>query len=332
MRDALFFSKLRVLLCGWRWKHHRRGSCLKVRLRRLRAGLNRTTRATPHASRFVMEPLEPRLLLAADLLGAIQSPALIDPAVPTNNASAIVQVQNVGDLGVNQSQVGVYASLDSKLDSLDILLGTANTGQVNAGQSKNVTVNFTLPNTLNPVAYKMLAQVDNANAITENNENNNVAIGGTINVAWKFGAVPGRTGSTTLSLRDADGTQVTFSLSGPGTGEVIRDGAAWDMKVTGTTASSAVTILTNSAGNGRVILNDVHVFGPLAAFTAATTDLTGTLAIDGPVNIPGLVPGAVTLGSIQGGTVAVSSVEALTVFGSVTNAKFFIGTTLGQDG
>ena len=55
-------------------------------------------------------------------------------------------------------------------------------------------------------------------------------------------------------------------------------------------ASSAVTIATNSAGNGRVTLNDVHVVGPLAAYTAARADLTGTLAIDGPVNIPGFTP------------------------------------------
>lgn len=241
MRDALFFSKLRVLLCGWRWKHHRRASWLKARLRRLRHRMQRASRTItlkptpPRSSPFLLEPLESRLLLAADLTGVIQSVVLIDPAVPTNNASAIVQVQNIGNQLVNQSQVGVYASLDTTLDSSDVLLGTTNTGQVNAGQSKNVTVNFAIPNSLNPVAYKMLAKVDNANAIAENSEANNIAIGGTINVAWKFGNVPGRSGNTTLTLRDADGTRVTFSLSGPGLGEVIRDGANWDVKVTGTT-------------------------------------------------------------------------------------------------
>ncbi|MBI4002597.1 MAG: LEPR-XLL domain-containing protein [Nitrospira defluvii] len=348
MRDTMFFSKLRVLLCGWRWKSRRRGSWLKARLRRLRRSASRlreaslvkrisswgsdASRCTPHASRFVIEPLESRLLLAADLTGLVQSAALIDPAVPTNNASAVVQVQNVGNQRVNQSQVGVYASLDTTLDASDVLLGTANTGQLNAGQSKNVTTNLTIPSTLDAITYRLLAKLDNANAITENSEANNVAVGGTINVAWKFGNVPGRSGNTALTLRDADGTSVTFRLTGSGVGEVLRDGANWDVKVTGTTASSAVTITTNSGGNGRVMLNDVHVFGPLASLTAATTDLTGTLAIDGPVNIPGLLPGTITLGSIQGGTVAVPSVEALTILGSTTNARFYIGTTLGQDG
>jgi hypothetical protein len=281
---------------------------------------------------FQLESLEPRLLLAADLTGVLQSALLVDPAVPTNSASAVVQVQNIGNRNVTQSQVGVYASLDSVLDSSDMLLGTVNTGQVNAGQSKNVTVNLTVPNTLAPMSYHLLAKVDNANAIAENSETNNVAVGGTLNVAWQFGSVPGRSGNTTLTLKDVDGTTVTVSLTGPGLGEVIKDGTSRDLKITGTDPTSAVTITTNSGGNGRVTLNDIHVFGALASFTAGTTDLTGTLAIDGPVNIPGLTPGTITLGSIQGGTVAVPSVEALTILGSTTNAKLYIGTTFGQDG
>ena len=339
MRDALFFSKLRVMLCGWRWKSYRRASWLKARWRQMRRRVQRLVRdrfvpspSNSSASSFLLEPLESRVLLAADLTGVVQSAVQLDPAVPTNTASAVVQVQNVGNQNVSQSQIGVYASLDTTLDASDVLLGTANTGQLNAGQSKNVTTNLTIPNSLDALTYRLLAKLDHANTISENSEANNLAVGGTINVKWQFGTVPGRSGSTTLTLKDADGTTVTFGLSGPGLGEVIKDGTSWDLKVTGTTASSAVTITTNNGGNGRVTLNDIHVFGPLSTFLAATTDLTGTMAIDGPVNIPGAAPGTLTLGSIQGGTVAVPSVEALTVLGAVSNAKFYIGTTFGQDG
>lgn len=345
MRDVLFFSKLRVLLCGWRWKQHRRSSWLKARWRRFRRSARRAAGAlsqcpkamrpstlSPYASRFVLEPLENRLLLAADLTGVIQSATALDPAVPTNQASAVVRVQNIGNANVTQSQIGVYASLDAVLDSSDLTLGTANTGSVAVGASKNVTVNLTFPNSLQPVDYTLLAKVDNANAIAENSETNNVAVGGTINGTWQFGSVPGRTGNTTLTLREADGTIVTFRLTGPGVGEVIKDGANWDLNITGTTASSAVAITTTSAGSGRVTLNDVHVFGPVSTFLAATTDLIGTLAIDGPVNIPGAAPGTVTLGSVQGGTVVMPSVEALTILGPTTNANFYIGAMLGQDG
>lgn len=197
MRDLLFFSKLRVLLCGWRWKSHRRASWLKARLRQWRRRARRLanvsrhvlsqssvlgpqssfsgspSRLPLHTSRFTLEPMEQRLLLAADLTGVVQSAALLDPAVPGNTASAVVRVQNSGNANVAQSQIGVYASLDTVLDSSDLLLGTANTGSVAAGVSKNVTVNLTVPNTLQPIDYTLLAKVDNANAIAENSETNN---------------------------------------------------------------------------------------------------------------------------------------------------------------
>ncbi|HUM39868.1 MAG TPA: CARDB domain-containing protein, partial [Nitrospira sp.] len=155
MRDALFFSKLRVMLCGWRWKSYRRASWLKARWRQMHRRVQRLARdrfvsspSNPSSSSFLLEPLESRLLLAADLTGVVQSAVQLDPAVPTNTASAVVQVQNVGNQNVSQSQVGVYASLDTTLDASDVLLGTANTGQLNAGQSKNVTTNLTIPNSL----------------------------------------------------------------------------------------------------------------------------------------------------------------------------------------
>ena len=100
MRDALFFSKLRVMLCGWRWKSHRRASWLKARLRRLRHSARRAaikslfawrgpSAAPSRSSQFSLEPLEARVLLAADLTGVVQSAATLDPAVPTNTASAV---------------------------------------------------------------------------------------------------------------------------------------------------------------------------------------------------------------------------------------------------
>lgn len=288
----------------------------------------------PQQRSFTLEPLEGRILLSADLTGLVTAHTLLDPSVPTNSEQATIRVINSGDAKTTQvSQVSVYASLDGAWDGGDILLGTAAAPKtINPGASKDVSVALSIPGTLAAGTYNLLARVDATNVIPENSETNNVVTGPSFGVAWQFGAVPGRAGNTTLTLNDADGTQVTFSLSGPGLGEVIKDGSNWDLKVTGTTASSAVTITTRGGGNGRVTLNDVHVFGPLVAFTAAKTDLTGTLAIDGPVSIPGLLPGTITLGSIQGGTVAVPSVEALTILGSVTNAKIYVGATLGQDG
>ncbi len=367
MRDPLYFAKLRVLLAGWRWRHSRRRTTMRARLRALRRrGLNSASLFSPSASSpgrrssrfapglvtrlfprfpqhsvlspqsFFMEPLEPRLLMAADLAGLVQAHTLADVSVPTNGESAVIRVSNVGDAKTSQvSRVEVYASLDTTFDTADVLLGAADAPKnINAGAFKDVPVTLAMPGTLEPATYHLLARVDATNVIAEGaaGEANNVSTGPQFEVAWQFGAVPGRAGNTTLTLLDADGTHVTFSLSGPGTGEVIPDGSRWDMTVTGTTSTSILTISTNAAGNGRVSMDDIHVFGPLGALVASTTDLTGTLAVDGPLAIPGPIPGGVLLGSVQGGTIAAPSMEAIAVNGSVTDATFLIGAQLGQDG
>ena len=141
-----------------------------------------------------------------------------------------------------------------------------------------------MPNTLAPGSYKLLSRVDATNVVAEGTagEANNTGVGPSFTVAWQFGTVPGRTGNSVLTLRDADGTAVTFKLTGPGVGTVVKDGTSWDLKLTGTTTTSAVTI-TTSGGNGRVTLNDIQTAGSVASFTAGTTDVNGTVAINGTI-------------------------------------------------
>jgi ELWxxDGT repeat protein len=324
MRDTLFFSKLRVFLAGWR-----------LRVRRFRPSqwhrwqrAHRTSYQQRIGTPFSLEPLESRLLLAADLSGVITATTQLDPGVPTTAATATVQVRNQGDAQANATtQVAIYASADATLDSSDVLLGTANTASLNVGQSRNVTVNFGIPNSLTPGSYNLLARVDATNIIAEGpaGEANNISVRTTaFTVAWQFGNVPGRSGNTTLTLRDADGTRVTFRLTGPGLGEVIRDGAAWDVKVTGTSTSSNLTISTNTGGNDRVLINDVHVFGPIGSFTAPRLDLSGTLAIDGTAN-------TLAIGDATGGVIAAQSITSFSVR-NLISTNIYIGTTLGQDG
>ncbi len=308
MLNATSFAKLRGRLFG---------------RRRRTAAASRTVQ---DSSRFTIEPLEPRLLLAADLTGLVTAHTLADPSVPTNVETATVQVKNQGTTAATVStQVRVYASTDSTFSTSDVLLGTTTTTALSAGQSRNVLVNLTMPNTLAAGTYKLLSRVDATNVVAEGTtgEANNTGVGPSFTVAWQFGAVPGRTGNTVLTLRDADGTNVTFRLTGPGVGTVIKDGTNWDLRLTGTTTTSAVTI-TTSGGNGRVLLNDVHAFGPLASFTGATTDVNGVLAIDGTVT-------TLTIGDKLGGSLAAKSITTFTAR-NLTGANLYIGTTFGQDG
>lgn len=313
-----------------------RGEMVGSRIRKWLTNLNRARRpaASPRmVPQFTLEPLEGRILLAADLTGLVTAHTLADPSVPTNGETATVQVKNQGNAAASATtQVRVYASTDATFSSSDVLLGTASTAALSAGQSRNVSVNLSMPNTIAAGTYRLLARVDASNVIAEGTtgEANNTVVGSSFAVAWQFGTVPGRAGNTILTLRDADGTAVTFKLTGPGVGTVLKDGINWDLKLTGTTTASAVTITTSpgipltTLGNGRVTLNDIQAAGPLASFTAATTDVTGTVAINGTIT-------TLTIGDVIGGTVAAKSITTFTAR-NLTNAKLYIGTTLGLDG
>lgn len=299
------------------------------RIRKWVAGLQRATRpaeSSRQASEFMLEPLEGRILLAADLTGlATDFHTLTSPNIPTNGETATIRVTNKGNASAGASVLRVYASTDSAFSTSDVLLGTAGTAALGAGQSRDVQVDLKLPNTLAAGAYKLLSRVDATNAVAEGTlgEGNNTVVGPAFTVAWQFGTVPGRTGNTVLTLKDVDGTVVTFKLTGPGVGTVLKDGTNWDLKFTGTTTASAVTI-TTSGGNGRVTLNDIQTAGSLASFNAATTDVNGTVAINGTIT-------TLTLGDVLGGNVAAKSITTFTAR-NLTNAKLYIGTTLGQDG
>jgi hypothetical protein len=113
-------------------------------------------------------------------------------------------------------------------------------------------------------------------------------------------------------------------LSGEGSGEVRRDGSAWDLDVTGTNASSTLTISTDDGGDRRVVLDDVRVMDLLGHFLASNATLSGTLAARGAV-------GTVALSGLEGGMVAAPSI-ATVALGSARNATFLIGADLGADG
>ncbi len=75
MRNTLFVSRLRRWVGGWQ-------------------RVTRSVGSPRTASEFTLEPLEGRILLAADLAGVVQSTTLIDPTASTNQAT--VQVLNQG--------------------------------------------------------------------------------------------------------------------------------------------------------------------------------------------------------------------------------------------
>ena len=81
---------------------------------------------------------------------------------------------------------------------------------------------------------------------------------------------------------DVDGTKVTATLSGPGQWQFIQGSALPTLTITGTDATSSFSI-AGAGGDGRVMLEGVTLQGPLAAFSAPTTDPVSGFSLGGPV-------------------------------------------------
>ncbi|HEX5092375.1 MAG TPA: Ig-like domain-containing protein, partial [Burkholderiales bacterium] len=276
------------------------------------ANLCRLRRAERRAGRRApsLEPLEPRMLFSADLVGTLEWDAGAAAQFPGASAEAVVHVANVGDETAKAAKVSVYASADGVLDTGDLLLGTAQVqGKLKAGASADVDVRLDFDESLVPGRYQLIALLDSGDKVHESDETNNTALGPVFDFAWKFGELPGHHGSEKLSFQDADGTQVQLRIVGAGTGELTWDGSAWDLLVTGTDAHSKLFVQTNGRGDGRFTLDDLHVEGPLAALLARTTDLTGTLEMDDALR------GQLVLGSATGATILLPLPGATTAYG-----------------
>ena len=111
-----------------------------------------------------------------------------------------------------------------------------------------------------------------------------------------FGNVPAAAGAVSrqpqLTFVNADGTTVTLTLKGGGSGQALYNDDRIDLVLTGTAAASILSIRT-AGGAGRVTLGDVRSDGPMSAIVAETADLAGTLFVAGGV-------GKVALGSVTG--------------------------------
>ena len=137
-------------------------------------------------------------------------------------------------------------------------------------------------------------------------------------------------GTGTAEFLDADDTKVTATLTGPGQFQVVQGAALPTLLITGTDATSTFT-LGGVGGNGRVNLEGVTLSGPMASFTASSTDPVSSFAVQGAVqsivlgNVRDMVLsstaaiGSVAVESWQSGGVVANGIVAPSV-GSLTSA------------
>jgi uncharacterized delta-60 repeat protein len=140
-------------------------------------------------------------------------------------------------------------------------------------------------------------------------------------VIGSFGAVNGKT--VGLTFQAADGKRIGLSLKGGGTGEALWDGSALDLVLTGTTDRSSLGI-SAKGGDRRVTLRNVQTDGPMRAVSGKTTDVVGTMFINGGA-------GKLSLGTLTGTLAAAGSIASLATAGNVSGGFVLAGAALGTD-
>jgi len=213
-----------------------------------------------------------------------------------------VTVTNSGNAPAKgKVRVNLYVTPNGLLDGDERLLGSVVASlNLKAGGSQTISVPAVFPQgmALGP-SSSLLAQIDADNAIAELDEDNNEAVSGAVETAWKFGNLGCRKGAK-LTLTDADGTVATFSLTGAGTGCIEPVGGDWSLGLVGTDMKSTVTIATTKSkapgDDGEVDLSEVGIVDSdsLGRLNAPSTNLRGPMSALGGL-------GTVTLGDVDAG-------------------------------
>jgi hypothetical protein len=202
--------------------------------------------------------------------------------VPGDNGVADVDITDIGD-GVAKGTVGLqlFASTSTTFDSnaFPLRIDSHSTVGLNllGGRTAVVPVTFTLPTTIEPVNYTIFAAVTPATCLTASQVVTVPAVGLTSSVAvLEFGKVPTH-GNYKLTRALSNGSTITLSLTGPGTGAVTED------------ADGGISItLSNTAGygafsitGGPVTLDYLADNSPIGQINAATASMAGQLSLNG---------------------------------------------------
>lgn len=245
-----------------------------------------------------LEPLEPRVMLHADLVGFFGEGFGLDSPLVPGDVLTVPIVVEVADESASNGTIGleVFASADLVLDEGeggDALIGSLENQRIllEPGQSRAFNVRATVPfddENLPPGAYFLIGRITadegadeepGNNLITENLDEENVAA----ELVWRFGNVPGRSRPNSLTVVEADGLRATFVLAGPGFGEVGRTGEGlWNVTFTDTEATSQAIVAVRG-GDGPFELDSITAPDPLGGVIAKNVDLTGDATFSGGI-------------------------------------------------
>ena len=215
--------------------------------------------------------------------------------VPGDSGKARIKIRNLGNKPGNGS-ASVELLLVSASGQETVIGSITNLSlKVPAGGSQAVKLKFTVPASLAPADYSLRARLTDIalsggriDLVAANNLDEAPALR---TIARQFGTVGDRK-KVVLSVRDGDGTDGTFSIRGPGTGQLVfDDSGAVDLRIEATTDKSRLK-LGASGGDGAFVVDDIIVGletpASLGFVLARAVTLTGDVTITGPLGLKAL--------------------------------------------
>lgn len=244
-----------------------------------------------------------------NLLSDVTQDGFASSFTPGEPATATVKLTNSGG-GVANGTVDIKLYISESNGSVsdsagftlvttglnpDRLLATMADVQVDidSGESDDILVNYTIPADLlkDGKSYRLIAVVEASGGSTIDELFTDDNQGASDNPRKFEQAFASFTKGSPLTYQDGDGNNVTFTITGPGTGNVsLHADGSYDLNVSGTTAASKISIklpkgvvetdLRNIFINdtiGTVSLAKVNVFGNFTASGGAKSVVLGDL-------------------------------------------------------
>ncbi|WP_164891191.1 CARDB domain-containing protein [Botryobacter ruber] len=104
----------------------------------------------------------------------VQPAAFVASVTAGNSYSFATEIRNSGNVAAASSNVGLYLSSNTSLESSDLLLSTITGGPLGAGSVAVRSSSITIPSNISPGTYYILVVADPADLVTESVETNNM--------------------------------------------------------------------------------------------------------------------------------------------------------------
>jgi len=263
------------------------------------------------------EPLESRVLFSASIVPVVATVKLPAVFVPGDNGTVQVTIENQGDASAGGVLgLELFASTDTMPGDGMQLKTPTNLAHLPinlaAGKSKSVTATVTIPSSLLPGTYNILAQLMPVSGFGAGVVSMVAAAGpATVQGVWSFGTVGSRNNVKLVHVLN-DGTKETFSLN-VGTGTLSEDGSGnLSVSTTGTTLSSTMAValmgatkfatlagITTDAALGTLNFSKAHLMTGTLNIAGDSKKVVLANASDSTLSFNGTIPTALTLAGVN---------------------------------